>query len=135
MLVVSNIHASENCQPTEVVKITKPKAVKRKKQVIHKVVMVAERVQCTKCEPVIVEVKQDKNLIMLGARYDYVGIGSESLINNNGSSSKATLYSKKALVLDLLYFRRSILDSVPGLGLGIGIDTNATPRVTAGIEF
>lgn len=70
---------------------------------------------------------RNKNLIMLGARYD------QTNLNTKTDNMKVTVYSNKALILDLSYLRRRVLDTQ--LGLGLGIDTNGVPRGIVGYEF
>lgn len=111
------------------------KVVKRQQQfkVTEKVVKV--KTLCPTCvsKEITVEVikevqkPQKLNTLMLGARYDFVNLNSEITTN------KITLYSNRAVVLDLTYYRRRLFDS--SIGAGIGIDSNGTPRGTVGFEF
>lgn len=71
--------------------------------------------------------KNNKNLLMLGLAYDYTSLDSEI----QGNTVK--LYSNKGPVFDLTYFRRRLLDT--NIGLGIGINTNGAPRGVVGLEF
>lgn len=74
-----------------------------------------------------VKAKENKNIIMLGVAYDRTGL--ESKVSGN----KATLYSEKGPVVDVSYFRRRVLDT--NFGLGLGLNTNEAPRVMLGLEF
>lgn len=114
------------------------KVVPRQQQFKNKEKVILERVECepkvvtqvvtrTLIRNIVKKAHENKNLIMVGARYDYVGLDSSV----NGSI--ATLEAKRGTVLDLSYMRRKILDS--NVGAGIGIDTNGTPRVFGGYEF
>lgn len=102
------------------------KVVKRKQQFKIKEVK-------QPCEPVVQyvevekKVKENKNMVMLGVRYDYIDL--ESKVEGN----KTTLYSTKGPVVDFSYMRRKVLDS--NFGAGLGIDTRVSPRVFLGYEF
>lgn len=104
------------------------KVVRRKQQF-----KIKEKVITQPCEPikeiVVVEkqAKENKNLVMLGIRYDYIDL--ESKVEGN----KTTLYSTKGPVLDLSYMRRNVFES--NFGAGLGIDTKAAPRIFMGYEF
>lgn len=104
------------------------KVVKRKQQF-----KVKEKVMTQPCEPVkevvVIEkqTKENKNLVMLGVRYDYIDLDSKV------EGNKTTLYSTKGPVVDLSYMRRKVLDS--NFGAGLGIDTKAAPRIFMGYEF
>lgn len=104
------------------------KVVKRKQQFKTKERVVIQRVECPP-KIVTVKAKENKNLVMLGGRYDYTNLSSN--VNANGNS--AQLYSKRATILDLSYFRRNMFNSK--FGAGLGIDTNGTPRIMGGFEF
>lgn len=103
------------------------KMVKRKQQFKVKERVLETLAPVTKTITIIEKSDENKNLLMLGARYDYTEL-SQTL-----SGNKVTLYSQKALVVDLSYYRRDMFDS--SFGLGIGIDTNATPRAILGFGF
>lgn len=104
------------------------KVVKRKQQF-----KVKEKIISQSCEPEIkiVEVekktKERKNIIMLGIKKDYTDI---SVQRDNGG---VKVYSNKALVPDLSYYRRQIFDT--RVGAGLGVDTNVTLRGFLGYEF
>lgn len=106
------------------------KVVKRQQQF-----KVKEKIVTVPCEPKVIvkevvrveKMNENKNLVMLGLRKDHSSYESSS----NGNS--VTVYSKKEPIFDIGYFRRNILDS--NFGLGIGIDTNGTPKALIGLEF
>lgn len=77
----------------------------------------------------IVEVKskENRNLVSLGLRNDYIGL------DKSIGATSATITKETGPVFDLSYFRRIIFDS--SFGLGIGIDTNRTIRGSVGVEF
>lgn len=112
----------------QVVSANEFKVVKRKQQF-----KVKEKVVTQPCEPIkeYVEVekkvKENKNLVMLGVRYDYIDLDSKT------EGNKTTLYSTKGPLFDLSYMRRKINDS--NFGAGLGIDTRVSPRVFLGYEF
>lgn len=78
-------------------------------------------------QPVLVREKQRKNIIAVGGAYDYTGLTAE--VNGN----TGTVYSNRGLVMDLSYYRRQLFDS--RAGLGVGINTNGSPRAFVGWEF
>lgn len=102
------------------------KVVKRKQQFKTKERVIVQKVEC---EPVIIKelAEENLNLIAVGVRKDYIDLDSET----NGNS--VTISKKSALVLDLSYMRRQVFGSA--FALGLGLDTNKTPRAFLGIEF
>lgn len=93
--------------------------------------MVVKRVKTTKT----INVKQsrvtvcggEKNELVLGARKDHTTLSASS------TSSSAVVRSEKGLVLDATYIRKDLFKE--GVGAGLGIDTNGTPKAVIGIEF
>lgn len=83
------------------------------------------------CAPTVVERRVvqhgPKNVIMLGARYDYTDLSSEV----GGNTAK--VYSHKGLVPEVSYLRRRVFDS--NFGAGVGIDVKGSPRGFLGYEF
>lgn len=104
------------------------KVVPRKQQF-----KVKEKVVSQPCEPVkevvVIEkkIEGNKNMVMLGVRYDYIDLDSKT------EGNKTTLYSTKGPVVDLSYMRRKVFDS--NFGAGLGIDTKVSPRFFLGYEF
>lgn len=74
-----------------------------------------------------VEVDQQKNVIMLGARRDYSGLDS----SQNGSST--TISERKNALLDISYMRRKLFDS--RIDAGAGVDARGVVRGFLGLEF
>lgn len=111
---------------TETIKSEEFKVVKRKQQFKVKERSIIQRVECA---PTIIvkEKKEKKNLLAVGARRDHTGL-HKSVNGNIG-----TVSSERAMVLDLSYTRRQILDSP--FALGVGLDTNGVLRGLVGIEF
>lgn len=109
-----------------VLKSNEFKVVKRKQQFKVKERVIVQRVEC---EPQIViqKANERKNLVSLGVRKDYISL------DKSISGNSATIRKEEGLVFDLSYFRRDILDS--RIGLGIGLDTNETLRGIIGLEF
>lgn len=112
------------------------KVVPRQQQFKNKEKIILERIQCepkfvtnTFTHVVFRKVPEHRNALLLGARYDYTHLSSG--FSSNGFS--AYIEARRATVLDLSYMRRHLFDS--RFGAGIGIDTNATPRVFGGVEF
>lgn len=105
------------------------KIVKRKQQfkVKEKIIVSTEPVYIVKEVTRVSEAKQNKNLVMLGVRNDYAKVSQDV------SGNTIRVYSEKELVFDLNYFRRMILDS--RFGAGLGLDTNGTLRGMLGLEF
>jgi hypothetical protein len=116
------------------------KVVKRQQQYKNREKVILEKMEC---EPKVVtqvvtntvtvvkhvKEKENKNLVMVGARYDYTHLNSG--VSADGST--AYIDARRAMVFDVSYFRRRLFDS--RIGAGIGIDTNATPRAMVGLEF
>lgn len=112
------------------------KIVPRQQQFKNKEKVILERVECepkvvtqvvTHTRTIVKKERDPRNLIMLGARYDYTHLDSSV------SGSTATIEARRATVLDVSYMRRRLFDSP--VGAGLGIDTNGTPRVFGGVEF
>lgn len=96
--------------------------------------MVVPRKQYTKVgqsTETMCKAKSRKNSVMVGVRNDHAGMDAQTKVVPNGVSAKVE--SKKALVPDLNYYRREILDS--HLGLGAGVDANGTLRGIIGLDF
>lgn len=74
-----------------------------------------------------VEANEKKNNLSLGVRNDYTGI-SKSV-----SPGRATLKKDEGVVIDVEYYRRNLL--LDAIGLGVGIDTNGTPKAKVGVDF
>lgn len=68
-----------------------------------------------------------KNEVILGARRDHTGLSVAT------SPNTATVRSEKGLVLDATYIRKDLFKE--GVGAGLGIDTNGTPKAVIGVEF
>lgn len=75
----------------------------------------------------IIEAPQNKNTLMLEGRRDHTNLSTKV----SGSSVK--VISQKSIILGLDYYRREILDS--HLGLGVGIDSNSTFKALIGLDF
>lgn len=116
------------------------KVVKRKQQFKNKKTVILEHADCppkivevikTKIvtRTVVKKVHQNKNLLLVGARYDYKSI--DGGISNNGQT--AWVNAKRGTVLDLSYVRRRLFDSP--IAAGVSVDTNGTPRGMLGVEF
>ena len=72
-----------------------------------------------------------KNSIIAGGRKDTVGHRVETSSIPNGQQVK--VYSEKDLVPDINYYRREILDTP--IGAGVGVDSNGTLRGSVGFDF
>ena len=72
-----------------------------------------------------------KNTIMLFARKAFTGLDGKN--TSSANSTSATIYSNYGLTLGVQYIRHEILDTP--LALGIGIDLQAMPMVSAGLDF
>jgi hypothetical protein len=72
-----------------------------------------------------------KNSIIAGGRKDTVGHRVETSSTPNGQQAK--VYSEKDLVPDINYYRREILDTP--IGAGVGVDSNGTLRGSVGFDF
>ena len=70
---------------------------------------------------------EKKNIVFADVRNDSKGIE----VTSDGKT--ATVESKKGLVPGLNYYRRQLLDSP--LGAGVGVDTNGTVKGMVGIDF
>lgn len=112
------------------------KVVKRQQQFKNKEKIILEKMECepkvvtqvvTQTRTIVKKERDPRNLIMLGARYDYTHLDSSV------SGNTATIEARRATVLDVSYMRRRLFDSP--VGAGLGIDTNGTPRVFGGVEF
>lgn len=96
--------------------------------------MVVPRKQYTKVgqsTETMCKAKSRKNSVMVGVRNDHAGMDVTTKTTPSGVSAKVE--SKKALVPDLNYYRREILDS--HLGLGAGVDANGVVRGIIGLDF
>jgi hypothetical protein len=69
----------------------------------------------------------NKNTLMIEGRHDIKNVVTEK------QGLSAHTYAEKELIPGIDYYRRQILDTP--IGAGIGIDTNATPKVFLGIDF
>jgi hypothetical protein len=114
------------------------KVVKRQQQYKNKEKVILEHIECepkilvktvTVTKTIVKKERENRNIVMLGVRYDFVRIDGGA----SADGSSAYLEAKRSTVLDVSYFRRNILDS--SIGVGVGIDTNGTPRGVIGLEF
>lgn len=79
-----------------------------------------------------VSCKSDKkNLVIADLRKDVTGMDTETSIVPGGVQAKTR--SERELVPGINYFRRQVLDS--DLGVGVGVDSNGTVKGMLGIEF
>ncbi len=72
-----------------------------------------------------------KNIVFVDAKKEYTGIETSTSVN--GNTQQVTVSSKKELVPGLNYYRRQILDSK--IGAGVGIDTNGQLKGMVGLDF
>lgn len=79
-----------------------------------------------------VSCKSDKkNLVIADLRKDVTGMDTETSLVPGGVQAKTR--SERELVPGINYFRRQVLDS--DVGLGVGVDTNGTVKGMLGVEF
>jgi hypothetical protein len=95
---------------------------RKQKTVLGENKTLTKKVSCTKNVDV-----SKKNIVYADARKDHQDLGTT--VNGN----TATVESKKGLVPSINYYRREVLDSP--IGAGIGIDTNGTIKGAVGIDF
>lgn len=68
-----------------------------------------------------------KNILMLEARKDVTDLDVETV------SKTANVYSERSIVPGLNYYRRELMDSA--IGAGIGVDANGTVKGMIGTDF
>jgi len=85
---------------------------------------VNKKVSCTKSS-------DKKNIVMLEAREDVTDVESKTEKVNGGI--KASTKANQAIVPGLNYYRREVLDTP--IGVGLGLDTNGTVKGMIGIDF
>lgn len=100
------------------VPIEKFKVVPRKQQLMYTKVVSKSKSIC----------EGGKNLLMFGARKDYRSTSTQT----SADGKTASVSTEKDLVPDASYMRRKLFGPI---GAGVGIDTNATPRVFFGTEW
>ena len=70
---------------------------------------------------------EKKNIVFADVRNDYKGVETTT------DGKTATVESKKGVIPGLNYYRRQLLDSP--IGAGVGVDTNGTVKGMVGIDF
>ena len=75
--------------------------------------------------------KSKRNNVIVDVRRDFVGVNKVSSSTSISQTLKVT--SDKALIPAINYYRRQVLES--DLGLGLGVDSSGTLRGMLGIEF
>ena len=75
--------------------------------------------------------KVNKNTVSVGMRKDVTGLSKQASVIPNGQQLKIT--QDKELIPDINYYRRNVLDS--HLGAGVGVDTKGVPRIQVGFDF
>ncbi len=82
-------------------------------------------------EKEVVKEVTKKNTIMLYVHKAFMGLNNENDATTNSRSS--TIYSTYNVTLGVQYIRHEFLDTP--LAVGIGIDLQAMPTVSAGLDF
>lgn len=108
-----------SCVPSEKFMIVPRKQV----TVLGENKTVTKAVKCSR----VVQSPSKKNMVFADVRKDHRGLD----IKTEGST--ASVESKKGLVPSINYYRRELLDSP--VGAGLGIDTNGTVKGTLGLDF
>jgi hypothetical protein len=100
--------------------------------------MVVKRIQYTKLgenkitnSKLTCKAKQKKNIVFVDAKKEHSGLNTTTQLIPGGVSAK--VQSDKALTPGLNYYRRQLLDS--DLGAGVGIDKNGQIKGMIGLDW